>query len=522
MALTPRLELRQSQSLVMTPQLQQAIKLLQLTNLEVSAYVEEQIEQNPLLEHAGADGADAEGPGAEGSDGEAPAGVAGTADDAGNPTPDGEAPLPDGEPRAGGDEGASAIDSTIGDLDSDYDNMWNGDVGDEVPPPIVMEPWRGTGGSEGGGGIDHAPASAITLRDHLLAQLNVDLDDPVDRVIGAHLIDLLDDAGYINGELEPIAERLGCDVARVEAALDRLQRLEPTGVFARDLKECLALQLREIDHLDPVMATMLDNLDLLAGHEMAELKRRCDVDDEDFADMLAEIRGLDPKPGLAFGGEVAPTLVPDVIVRQHPTGDWVVELNNATLPRVLVNERYYTRVSKQATSRQDKEYISGCLATANWLVKSLAQRATTILRVGTELVRQQEAFLTHGVQHLRPLVLRDIAEAIGMHESTVSRVTANKYMMTPRGTFEMRYFFTTAIASSHGGGAAHSSEAVRHRIKALIDAESADKTLSDDDLTATLKGEGIDIARRTVAKYRETMNIPSSVRRRRLKRANLG
>ena len=511
MALTPRLELRQSQSLVMTPQLQQAIKLLQLTNFEVSAYVEEQLEQNPLLERGDAEGAEADGG----------VGEAEIANGGASSAVDGEPPL-NGEPRAGGDEDAAASETTIGALDSDYDNLWNGDAGVEAHRPVAMEPWRGTGGSEGGGGIDQAPASEITLRNHLLGQLNVDLDDPVDRVIGAHLIDMLDDAGYLIGELEPIAERLGCDVARVATTLDRLQRLEPTGVFARDLKECLALQLREIDHLDPVMATMLDNLDLLADREMAELKRRCDVDDEDFVDMLAEVRGLNPKPGLAFGSEVAPTLMPDVIVRQHPSGDWVVELNNATLPRVLVNEHYYARVSRQATSKRDKEYISGRLSSANWLVKSLAQRAATILRVGTELVRQQSAFLTHGVQHLRPLVLRNIAEAIDMHESTVSRVTANKYMLTPRGTFEMRYFFTTAIASSLGGGASHSSEAVRHRIKALIDAESADRTLSDDGLAGALKGEGIDIARRTVAKYREAMNIPSSVRRRRLKRVNLG
>jgi len=214
-------------------------------------------------------------------------------------------------------------------------------------------------------------------------------------------------------------------------------------------------------------------------------------------------------------------VVPDVMVRQGLGGAWFVELNSNTLPRVLVNERYYARISKQTTSKQDKEYISECLHSANWLVKSMAQRATTILRVASELMRQQEMFLAHGVEYLRPLVLRDIAEAIDMHESTVSRVTANKYMITPRGTFEMRYFFTTSIASSNGGDASHSSEAVRHRIKALIDGEDADNTLSDDGLTLALKNQGINIARRTVAKYREAMRIPSSVQRRRQKRAGL-
>jgi len=473
----------------MTPELQQAIKLLQLTNLEISAYVDEQLEENPLLELAEADSA---------SDGDA-------VDDERSPEID------DGPVEAPG-----------ADLDSDYDNMWNGDAGGETPTSITMEPWRNLGGGDGGGDGDYAPAGEISLRDHLLAQLNVELDDPVDRVIGAHVIDMIDDAGYIDGAIETIAERLGCDVGLVERALDKLQRLEPTGVFARDLRECLALQLRERDRLDPAMAALLDNLDLLAAHDLASLKRRCAVDDEDLTDMLAEIRALDPKPGLAFGSEIAQTVVPDVMVRQGPGGDWIVELNSNTLPRVLVNERYYARIAKQTACKQDKEFISECLHSANWLVKSMAQRATTILRVASELVRQQEMFLSHGIEYLRPLVLRDIADAIEMHESTVSRVTANKYMITPRGTFEMRYFFTTAIPSSNGNGASHSSEAVRHRIKALIDGEDANRTLSDDGLTVALEDEGIDIARRTVAKYREAMHIPSSVQRRRQKRAGMG
>ena len=485
MALTPRLDLRQSQALVMTPQLQQAIKMLQLNNLEIMAYVDEQLELNPLLERD-----------------------------------DNEEQSPDPPVSEQGDDDAMPAKSTVPAetpveaLDSDYDNMWSGDSGVEVTPPVTMEMWRNVAGGTASA-LDFAPAAAISLRDHLLNQLNVDLDDPIDRVIGVHLIDLLDDAGYIDGEIAMVAERLGCDEARVEATLARLQGFDPIGVFARDLAECLTLQLREQDRLDPIMASCIDNLELLADHDYATLRRRCGADEEDFADMLAEIKALNPKPGLAFSSEVAQTLVPDVMVRQGANGEWIVELNNDTLPRVLVNERYYAVVAKRATNKRDKEFISGCLNSANWLVKSLAQRATTILRVATELVRQQEGFLNHGVQHLRPLVLRNIAEAIDMHESTVSRVTANKYMITPRGIFEMRYFFTTAIASSQGGEAAHSSESVRHRIKALIDAEDAKATLSDDRLTAMLRAEGIDIARRTIAKYREAMNIPSSMRRRR-------
>ena len=482
MALAPRLDLRQSQALVMTPQLQQAIKMLQLNNLEITAYVDEQLEQNPLLERADND------------------------DQSSTPA--------ENQPE---NSEATPAESPVEALDSDYDNMWNSDQGSETAPPVTMEVWRSTptGAASGASSaLDFAPAANISLRDHLLNQLNVDLDDPVDRIIGTHIIDLLDDAGYIDGDIAIIADRLGCDEARVEATLERLQGFDPIGVFARDLAECLTLQLREQDRLDPIMAKLVDNLDLLADRDYQTLRRRCGADDEDFADMLAEIQALNPKPGLAFTSEVAQTLVPDVIVRQGG-GEWIIELNNETLPRVLVNERYYATISKQTKNKRDREYISDCLNNANWLVKSLAQRATTILRVATELVRQQEGFLNHGVQHLRPLVLRNIAEAIDMHESTVSRVTANKYMITPRGIFEMRYFFTTAIASSLGGEAAHSSESVRYRIKTLIEGEDAAAPLSDDRLVSRLSSEGIDIARRTIAKYREAMNIPSSMRRRR-------
>jgi len=234
--------------------------------------------------------------------------------------------------------------------------------------------------------------------------------------------------------------------------------------------------------------------------------------------MLAELRALDPKPGHAFGGGVVPTVVPDVIVRPVKEGGFRVELNTETLPRVLVNRGYYSAVVRSTKVPNERAYLSECLQTANWLVKSLDQRARTILKVATEIVRQQSAFLQHGVAHLRPLNLRTVADEIGMHESTVSRVTANKYMATTRGIFELKYFFTSAIASADGGDS-HSAEAVRHRIRQLIDAEAASAVLSDDAIVAVLRDAGIDIARRTVAKYRESMRIPSSVERRREKRA---
>jgi len=314
-----------------------------------------------------------------------------------------------------------------------------------------------------------------------------------------------------------VAERLGTGLERVAGVLKIIQTFEPVGVGARSLAECMALQLQERNRYDPVIAGVLDNLSLLASHDFAGLKRACRIDQHELREIVSEIKSLSPKPGLCFGHVEIQPVVPDVIVRPRNDGTWHVELNTQSLPRVLVNQSYFSMVDAAVRSDDDRSYINGCLQTANWLVKSLDQRARTILRVSEELVRQQDAFLTRGVEHLRPLNLRTIADAIDMHESTVSRVTSNKYMETPRGIFELKYFFTSAIASS-GAGEAHSSESVRHRIRQLIDGESADRILSDDKLVALLKEDGIDIARRTVAKYREAMHIPSSVQRRREKR----
>ncbi|HEX7967480.1 MAG TPA: RNA polymerase factor sigma-54 [Stellaceae bacterium] len=473
MVLSQRLDLRQTQALVMTPQLQQAIKLLQLSNLELSAFIETELEQNPLLER---DDAPAEG---------AAAGPA-----AGEET---SASEDDGEAQwreAAGAEGEGNLDL----------------AGDPAA-------WRSRPAAPSDlPGLDQTLTRPMTLREHLLAQLSVDIAEPVDRVIGAHLIEMVDDAGYLQADLAEIAQRLDCEVARVEATLARLQRFDPPGIFARDLGECLALQLKDRDRFDPAMQALLANLPLLAGRNAPALMRLCGVDAEDLADMVAELKALNPKPGLAFDTASAEPVVPDVLVRPQGAG-WAVELNSDTLPRVLINNRYYAEVSGAARSKADKDYLAERYQQANWLVKALHQRATTILKVSTELVRQQEGFFRHGVRHLRPLVLRDIAEAIGMHESTVSRVTSSKYMATPRGIYELKYFFTSAIAATSGGEAL-SAEAVRFRIKALIDAEG-DEVLSDDRLVEILLKEGIDIARRTVAKYREAMRIPSSVQRRR-------
>jgi len=509
MATTQRLELRQSQSLVMTPQLQQAIKLLQLSHLDLAAYVERELEQNPLLERdesdidAGVDEANA-----------------------------GEASAP-GDPTAV--TPADSLDLTTRDtfpsrdqapLDTDYANEYTNDATDDWPSDDTgwSQPFGERSGPRdetyGDTGVEQRLSHEQSLRDLLLEQLQMDLDDPTDRIIGLHLIDQLDEAGYLVADLPALAAMLGCEVARIEATLARLQRFDPSGVFARDLRECLALQLADRDRLDPAMSELIANLDLLARRDYAALKRACNVDDDDLADMIAEIRALNPKPALAFDHKTAEPVVPDVFVRRRGRRGWIVELNGDTLPRVLVNHRYYARVSAETHDKKAREYLSECFQSANWLIKALHQRATTVLKVAEEIVRQQEEFLVRGVQFLRPMTLRQIADAIEMHESTVSRVTANKYMSTPRGIYELKYFFTSSI-SGVADGVTHSAEAVRHRIKDLIDGETAANVLSDDALVARLRDEGIDIARRTVAKYREALRIPSSVQRRRDKTAGL-
>ena len=518
MVLSPRLDLRQSQSLVMTPQLQQAIKLLQLTNIELAAYVEQELEQNPLLERAE--------PGQSDTGEVRDEGVNEVASDALPETELVQQQSADtAETLARSGETGENIDGGQS-MDSEVDNDWSSDnPGDAQPGPAAdsYTSSTGSGGSSYGDdlpGIEQTLADEESMREHLLGELGFLVVTPEDKMIGAHLIDMLDEAGYVQGSLDELCERLGCEIEDVEAVLGVLQTVEPAGMFARDLAECLALQLKDQGRLDPIMQTFLDNLDMLAKRDLKGLMKVCGVDEEDIQDMVAEIRALDPRPGRAFNHDVAQPVIPDVLMRPGPDGGWIVGLNAETLPRVLVNNTYYAEVSKNTKSADDKRYIQDCLQTANWLVKSLHQRATTIMKVASELVRQQDGFFRHGVSALKPLVLRDIADVIEMHESTVSRVTSNKYIATPRGIFELKYFFTSSVGGS-GGGDGHSSEAVRQRIKDLVDAEDPKKVLSDDKIVALLKAEGIEVARRTVAKYRDSLGIPSSVQRRREKSSKL-
>lgn len=500
MALSQRLQLRQTQSLVMTPQLLQAIKLLQLSHLDLTAYVENEIERNPLLERDAGE----EAAGGEPEAGDLPAAAADTA-----------------ETDWLSDEFETSRAALEKNLDTDLENVFPDEPSAAPQRAETQQQSYSDWSTQSAGGRDDDNynleafvAAEPTLADHLAEQLVLATGDPVDRLIGQYLLDLVNEAGYLAGDIAEVADKLGAPIARVEAVLGLLQTFNPSGVCARNLAECLAIQLKENDRFDPAMQALVAHLDLLAKRDFAALRRCCGVNDEDLVDMVAEIRRLDPKPGIRFGSTIVQPVIPDVFVRPAPDGSWIIELNSDTLPKVLVNQAYYARVASTTKTETDKTYLGDCLQSAAWLVRALDQRAKTILKVATEIVRQQEAFLTNGVEHLRPLNLKTVAEAISMHESTVSRVTANKSMATPRGTFELKFFFTSAIAAANGGDA-HSAEAVRHRIKQLIDTETADAILSDDTIVEKLRTAGIDIARRTVAKYREAMRIPSSVQRRR-------
>lgn len=497
MALSPRLEVRQAQSLTLTPQLMQSIRLLQLSHLELNAFVEAELLRNPLLERE--DG---------GEPGEADAAEA----------PEVPAELSAYEDTVDHSDRIQSADTIANGYDTDVENVFPEQSAQDSPDLAGQWTERGGDGGEAPD-IDQYVASRPSLSDHLSEQINHFIRDPAERLIARFLTDSLNEAGYLGTPIEAIAEQLGAPIATVEAVLHKLQGCDPLGVFARDVKECLAIQLRDKDRLDPMMQRLLDNLELIAAHDLAALARAVGCDREDLADMLAELRQLDPKPGRAFDGGPIEAVVPDVFVREASAGGWQIELNAEILPRVLVNRTYYATVTGKTRDATEKTFLTDCLQTANWLAKSLDQRAQTILKVAAEIVKQQDGFLVHGITHLRPMTLKMVADAIEMHKSTVSRVTSNKYVSTPRGLFEMKYFFTTALGSSTGE-ADHSAETVRHRIRQLIDAEAPASILSDDTIAEMLgKEQGIEVARRTVAKYREGMGIPSSVIRRRQKRA---
>jgi RNA polymerase sigma-54 factor len=489
MSFSQRLELRQSQQLVMTPQLQQAIRMLQMSGTDIAAFVAEEVERNPVLE-------------LENPDRETAA-----------------APVEKATPEI--DNVGAAEDA----FDTGKENLYEGA---EAAPALMggggEVNWSGTGagGSSGGEGFDFEDrlTGEETLRDHMLAQIAVVPATEQARVLARLLVDELDGAGYLRTDLCALSDRLGANRALVDEAVAILQSCEPTGVGARDLAECLALQLKEQNRYDPAMEALLAHLDDLAAVRFEKLQEACGVDQDDLNEMIAEIRALDPRPGAVFGGGVAQTVIPDVFVKQNNLGGWSVEVNSDALPKVLLDTRYAAELNEEGET-EAMSFLAECKQNATWLIRSLDQRAQTILKVSSEIVKTQALFFHEGVSGLKPMTLKMVADEIGMHESTVSRVTSNKYMATERGLFELKFFFTQAISSTDGGDS-HSSAAVQLQIKTLIENEDSKKTLSDDKIVKMLTSDGVNIARRTVAKYREGMNIPSSVQRRRLKAAALG
>ncbi len=503
MALGPRLDLRQSQSLVMTPQLQQAIKLLALSNLEIEGFIAEALEANPLLEI----GDNADAPILSGDD--QPERLTSLE------TSGADQLIAEG---AGGADAPLDVDPAAMDVDRDP-----GDYASDFGGDYSLAGGSSGGGYDEGDGAGELADEAQSLSDHLHAQLGATASG-AQLFVARLLVDQLDEAGYLTQPLSGFCSDFDVTLAEAETALALVQSLDPTGVGARDLAECLRLQAIEADRHDPCMARLIDHLDLLARGEIPRLKRMCGVDDEDFADMLAELRGYDPKPGLRFGGSAAPPVTPDLFVARMGNAGWQLSINSATLPKLLINRRYHAELLTAGRGdKAAKSWLGEKLADANWLMKALDQRQQTILKVATEIVRAQQGFFEAGVSRLKPLTLRQVAEAVEMHESTISRVTSAKYLQCDRGVFELKYFFTSGVSrtsdssADDGGNGGASAEAVKARIKALIEAEDARAILSDETITQKLNDEGIAIARRTVVKYREAIGLGSSVQRRRAK-----
>src|SRR5688572_5859762 len=489
MRIGPSLLLASRQTLAMTPQLQQAIKLLQFSHLELAAFIQQELEKNPLL----SEGASDDGPIAE---------------------PD--APVLD-TPTDTAEALAAAAPAL-----AEADDRWTREHADRGGDATASTVGQREGAPDA---LDFVAGRPRSLAVYVLEQIDLLFASLDDRRIALKLAEGLDEAGYCRLDVADVAEAAGAKAEAVEAVWARLRQIEPAGLFARSLAECLAAQLAERDRLDPAMKALLDNLDLVAAGELGQLRRRCGVDDEDLREMLAELRTLDPRPGQKFDFEPIQPVAPDLFLtpaKDPETGEegWHIELNTDTLPKVLVDRNYHATLMKGARAKPDRDFVAERFQSANWLVKTLEQRATTILKVAREIVRQQDGFFHKGVSALKPLVLRDIAIATELHESTVSRVTSNKYIATPRGIFELKYFFTSSLPA-RTPGVVVSSESVRSRIRLLVGGENVHQPLSDDRIVDLLKGEGVEIARRTVAKYREAMRIPSSAERRRLGRLGM-
>ena len=483
-AMKQSMDLRQTQSLVMTPQLQQAIKMLQLSNLELTEELDKEIAQNPFLEKD------------------------------------------EREQEKNSQDIEHTQKSQSDEMQSEFDSVWTGESDQASPSDSSGNLTMGDIGAGGNRNFEDSEmafdarlSESRSLRDTLTEQINLHIDDPKDRMIAARLVDYLDDQGYLRLDNPTLCEELGCSEQRLERLLEHLKTYDPPGIFANNLRECFALQLADLDKLSPEMEILLENMDLLANYDHKGMAKKCGVSVDTIETMVEDLRHLNPRPASLFEDFITQPLIPDIYMRSLPKdlgGGWRVELNTDTLPKVLVNNQYYKEVAKKSNKEEEKQYLNNQLTAANWIVRAMDQRAQTILKVASDIVEQQNAFFLYGIEFLQPLTLREVAERVDLHESTISRVTNNKYIGTPRGIFELKYFFSTAIGGS--GGQVYSAESIRAKIKELIEGEDPEQILSDDKVVEILNKEGIEIARRTVAKYRETLHIPSSSRRRKQKK----
>jgi RNA polymerase sigma-54 factor len=477
------LEIKSSQSLVMSESLQQSIKLLQLSTLELNNFITSQLESNPLLNEKNEE------------------------NDSSLENSEEERLLEIAAYNENQDNDYDAIES-----DHQLNNKLDGDFQNNLRYESASSTKSSNHKFENDFDIENNPSNK-TLKEHVLEQIYLGIRDPFERIIAFNITDLLTDSGYIEGDLIKLAANIGVNFAKLEEVLSHLQNFEPAGIFARNLAECLSLQLRDKNYYNEQFAMFLQHLPLLAEGKIDELRKICKISDKQLSNMIRIIKELNPKPGSDFVRETTYYMIPEVFVRKEKDR-FIIELNNEILPKLLIDRHYYSEVRKKTTNKEQQKYLSDQLYTANWLIKSLDQRAQTILRVATEIVAFQQDFFNNGIMHLKPMTLKMIAEKLNLHESTISRVTTNKFMSTTLGFFEMKYLFSSSLEADDAQ--CFSSTTVKYIIKDLILKESS--ILSDQSIVEILNEQNINLARRTVSKYREELKIPSSSMRRKEKR----